>query len=177
MGTIPQKGGFPQKEFTASMQGNHESYCECLLSLVVMLQAQMSTKSIGVRSESAALRTSSALPSQIPSSLKGSGSETEYQNLAYSGRPIWLEWNDTIAKTPANKLPPGITPDTKLFVPCGLLRVTTKDDHQLSDYDTTCLEALEKAGLRHHMHVLVSLAPVTRCVGVTAEHERRIRRT
>jgi sarcosine oxidase / L-pipecolate oxidase len=81
------------------------------------------------------------------------GKETEYQDLAFSGRPIWLEWNDTIASIPANELPKGITPDTKLFVPCGWLRLSSGSE--LSQYDKECLAELEKAGLSHWQHVLV----------------------
>lgn len=83
------------------------------------------------------------------------GSETEYQDLAFAGRPIWEEWNRTIASTPANDLPKGLTPDTDLFVPCGFLRLSNGEE--LSTYDKECLMYLEKAGLRHHQHVLVSL--------------------
>ena len=82
-----------------------------------------------------------------------SGNEVEYQDLAFSGRPIWLEWNDTIASTPAEKLPHGLIPETKVFVPNGFLRLS--NGTKLSEYDQTCLAELEKAGLRHHQHVIV----------------------
>ena len=82
-----------------------------------------------------------------------SGNEVEYQDLAFSGRPIWLEWNDTIASTPAEKLPHGLTPETKVFVPNGFLRLS--NGPKLSEYDQMCLAELEKAGLRHHQHVIV----------------------
>jgi sarcosine oxidase/L-pipecolate oxidase len=101
----------------------------------------------------------------VPSAdLTFSGNEQEYQDLAFSGRPIWLEWNDNLASTPASDLPPGLTPETKLFVPCGFLRLS--NGPKLSEYDQECLEYLEQAGLRHHQHVIVShLAYVeTTCV-------------
>ncbi|WVQ75719.1 hypothetical protein IAR50_005349 [Cryptococcus sp. DSM 104548] len=79
------------------------------------------------------------------------GKETEYQDLAFSGRPIWLEWNAQLASTPAHLLPPGLTPEDKLFVPSGFLRIS--NDVKMSEYDRDCLEALEKAGLRDHQHV------------------------
>ncbi|RSH95300.1 hypothetical protein EHS25_000387 [Saitozyma podzolica] len=80
------------------------------------------------------------------------GNEKEYQDLAFSGRPIWLEWNDALARTPASDLPPGLTPETKLFMPCGFLRLS--NGPTLSEYDQECLEYLEQAGLRHHQHVI-----------------------
>ncbi|ORY24761.1 FAD dependent oxidoreductase [Naematelia encephala] len=80
------------------------------------------------------------------------GDETEYQDLAFSGRPIWKAWNEEIAATPADQLPKGLTPDTKLFLECGMLRVANGES--LSAYDQECLDYLEKAGLRHHQHVL-----------------------
>ena len=83
-----------------------------------------------------------------------SGNETEYQDLAFSGRPIWLEWNDIIASTPAEQLPRGLTPDTKLLVPCGYLRLA--NGPELSAYDHKCLDELEKVGLRHYQHRIVS---------------------
>lgn len=83
-----------------------------------------------------------------------SGHEIEYQNLAYSGRDTWVDWNKTIASTPADKLPHGITPETKVFVPNGLLRVS---DGELSQYDIESLDVLEKGGVRHFQHVTVRL--------------------
>ncbi|RDW84777.1 FAD dependent oxidoreductase-4 [Coleophoma cylindrospora] len=80
------------------------------------------------------------------------GNEVEYQDLAFSGRPTWLEWNQMIASTPASELPNGLTPDSKLFVPCGWLRFSKESE--LSQYDQDCLVELEKAGLRHWQHVL-----------------------
>ena len=65
-----------------------------------------------------------------------------------------MEWNKTIASTPADKLPHGLTPDTKVFVPNGLLRVS---DGELSQYDLESLEVLEKGGVRHFQHVTVRL--------------------
>ncbi|KAK4687540.1 hypothetical protein P7C73_g2584, partial [Tremellales sp. Uapishka_1] len=79
------------------------------------------------------------------------GHETEYQDLAFSGRPIWLEWNKAIAACPSDQLPKGITPETKLFVECGFMRIS--NGSVLSDYDSECLDYLEQAGLRHHQHV------------------------
>ena len=87
-----------------------------------------------------------------------SGNETEYQDLAYSGRPIWLEWNRMIASTPADRLPMGIKPETQLFVPCGYVRLS--DGPKLSEYDVQCLGNMEKAGVRHHQHVIVG-SPTT----------------
>lgn len=80
------------------------------------------------------------------------GHETEYQDLAFSGRPIWLDWNAQIAASKAEDLPKGLTPETKLFEPCGFLRLA--NGPKLSAYDQDCLDYLEKAGLRHHQHVL-----------------------
>lgn len=105
------------------------------------------------------------------------GNETEYQDLAFSGRPIWLEWNRMIASTLAEDLPKGLTPDTKLFVPCGLLRFSIESN--LSEYDQECLDELEKAGLRHWQHVIVSREHFKTCsefqtngeTGKRARHE------
>jgi sarcosine oxidase/L-pipecolate oxidase len=83
------------------------------------------------------------------------GSEVEYQDLAFSGRPIWLEWNKEIASTPAVELPEGLTPDTNLFEDCGLLRFSMEP--KFSEYDKDCLDELEKAGLRHWNYVVVSI--------------------
>jgi len=59
-----------------------------------------------------------------------------------------------IASTPAGDLPKGLTPDSKLFVDCGLLRFSMEPE--LSEYEKDCLFELEKAGLRHWNHVAVS---------------------
>lgn len=88
------------------------------------------------------------------------GDETEYQDLAFSGRAIWLEWNKQISETPADQLPPGLTPDDQPFVPCGFLRISNEE--KLSEYDQMCLDELEKAGLRHHQHVIVSFTCISR---------------
>lgn len=91
--------------------------------------------------------------SQSPIFTHHSGTETEYQDLAFSGRPIWEEWNKQIRGTPAHLLPKGLTPSDEVFVPCGFLRMG--NGPELSAYDKECLVELEKAGLRHHQHVLV----------------------
>ncbi|WVQ84745.1 hypothetical protein IAT38_006902 [Cryptococcus sp. DSM 104549] len=88
------------------------------------------------------------------------GEETEYQDLAFSGRPIWVEWNKQLAATPADELPEGLTPEDELFVPCGFLRLS--DGEKLSDYDQRCLDELEKVGLRHHQHVIKDPADMAR---------------
>ncbi|KAK8870118.1 hypothetical protein IAR55_000688 [Kwoniella newhampshirensis] len=80
------------------------------------------------------------------------GDEIEYQDLALSGRPIWLEWNEQLRSTPADQLPKGLTPEDDLFIPCGFLRMS--NGTELSDYDKECLVQLEKAGLRDYNHVL-----------------------
>nr|XP_031858637.1 uncharacterized protein CI109_006017 [Kwoniella shandongensis]KAA5525709.1 hypothetical protein CI109_006017 [Kwoniella shandongensis] len=87
------------------------------------------------------------------------GDEIEYQDLALSGRPIWLEWNELLRSTPADQLPKGLTPEDDLFVPCGFLRISSGGD--LSDYDKECLVQLEKAGLRKYQHVLASDAHIS----------------
>ncbi|TYJ51420.1 hypothetical protein B9479_008007 [Cryptococcus floricola] len=43
------------------------------------------------------------------------GKETEYQDLAFSGRPIWLSWNALLSSTPPHLLPPGLSPSDTLF--------------------------------------------------------------
>ncbi|KAE8538352.1 hypothetical protein D1P53_004705 [Cryptococcus gattii VGV] len=88
------------------------------------------------------------------------GDETEYQDLAFSGRPIWLEWNKKISETPAEQLPLGLTPEDQPFAPCGFLRISNGE--QLSEYDQMCLNELEKAGLRHHQHVIKDTADMDR---------------
>lgn len=90
------------------------------------------------------------------------GSETEYQDLAFSGRPIWLQWNRDIANTPASELPKGLTPTTQVFSPCGFLRMA--DGPELSAYDRDCLEQLEKAGLRGFQHVIHGAEDMKRLV-------------
>jgi sarcosine oxidase/L-pipecolate oxidase len=82
------------------------------------------------------------------------GGEVEYQELAFSGRPIWLEWNQMIASTSASDLPKGLDTDSELFVPCGLLRFAMGPE--LSQYEKDCLVELDKAGLRHWQHVVVN---------------------
>lgn len=91
------------------------------------------------------------------------GDETEYQDLAFSGRPIWLEWNAAIASTPADKLPRGLTPSTKLFEDCGFMRISS--DAVMSDYDKHCISELEKVGLKHHQHVLTDVEDMERLWG------------
>ena len=81
-----------------------------------------------------------------------SGTEVEYQDLAFSGRPIWVRWNEAIAKSRPQDLPNGITPHTKVFEPNGLLRVS---EGKMSQYDIDSMKALEKAGIRHFQHLTV----------------------
>ncbi|OCF39391.1 hypothetical protein I317_06819 [Kwoniella heveanensis CBS 569] len=80
------------------------------------------------------------------------GTETEYQDLAFSGRDTWLDWNRQIAASAPEDLPVGLTPADQLLVPNGFLRVSVGDD--LSEFDQESLNALEKAGLRHHQHII-----------------------
>ncbi|KAK6910424.1 hypothetical protein I203_104456 [Kwoniella mangroviensis CBS 8507] len=82
------------------------------------------------------------------------GNETEYQDLAFSGRDIWLDWNKQIANSAPEDLPKGLTPQDQLLVSNGFLRIAGSGE--LSDFDRESLNALEKAGLRHHQHVLVT---------------------
>ncbi|KAF2122990.1 FAD dependent oxidoreductase [Lophiotrema nucula] len=95
------------------------------------------------------------------------GHEVEYQDLAFAGRPVWLEWNEQIASAPAGDLPKGLMPDMKLFVDCGLLRFSMEPE--LSEYDQECLVELEKAGLRHWQHVIGEEADMTRLKEYEAE--------
>lgn len=80
--------------------------------------------------------------------------------MAFSGRPIWVEWNAAIAATPAADLPLGLTPRTKVFEDCGFIRIAT--DPELPEYDLYCLEQLDAAGLRHHQHVLSNADDMSR---------------
>ncbi|KUJ13712.1 FAD dependent oxidoreductase [Mollisia scopiformis] len=96
------------------------------------------------------------------------GHEVEYQDLAFSGRPVWLEWNEMISSTSPEDLPQGLTPDTKLFVDCGLLRFSMESE--LSQYDKDCLEELEKAGLRHWQHIVGDERDMKRLKERIAEH-------
>ncbi|WWC61545.1 uncharacterized protein I303_104129 [Kwoniella dejecticola CBS 10117] len=88
------------------------------------------------------------------------GNETEYQDLAFSGREIWLDWNRQIADSAPEDLPHGLTPNDKLLVANGFLRIAGRG--QLSEFDQQSLDALEKAGLRHHQHVLLDKADLQR---------------
>lgn len=42
-----------------------------------------------------------------------------YQNLAIEVRPMWLEWNEQIARSSAADLPKGLASDDKLLYECG----------------------------------------------------------
>ena len=114
------------------------------LSEVAIPQARISTRYTGVHSAC-----------RLGARLTDSGEEKEYQSLAYSGRPIWVEWNETIASADPSSLPPGITNETKIFEPSGFLRLA--NGPVLSEYDQECLKSLEAAGLRDHEHVLVGV--------------------
>ncbi|WVQ67993.1 uncharacterized protein L199_006199 [Kwoniella botswanensis] len=88
------------------------------------------------------------------------GNETEYQDLAFSGRDIWFDWNKQIANSAPEDLPKGLTPQDQLLVSNGFLRIAGSGE--LSDFDKVSLNALEKAGLRHHQHVLLDEADMQR---------------
>ncbi|KAL7421329.1 hypothetical protein Q5752_004214 [Cryptotrichosporon argae] len=88
------------------------------------------------------------------------GDEVEYQDLAFSGRPIWEAWNADIAAAGPGELPKGVTNETVLFVPCGFMRLSTGP--QLSDYDAACLAYLERAGVRADNHVLSDAGDMAR---------------
>lgn len=42
-----------------------------------------------------------------------------YQNLAFEARKMWLDWNDAIANSAPDQLPPGVAQDDKLLLNCG----------------------------------------------------------
>ena len=63
------------------------------------------------------------------------GNAKLYQDLAFSAMPQWQNWNELLSKTPAAELPPGLTPDIKLWYNCGYLRLS-KDGLEQSEIDT-----------------------------------------
>lgn len=95
-----------------------------------------------------------------------------YQNLAYSGRKVWLEWNDLVKTIPKEDLPAGLKNEDQLFYPCGFMRLCDTD--KLSAYDIDCLNALESAGLRDFQHVIVST--LLRQGYVLSSHSRKTQR-
>ena len=52
------------------------------------------------------------------------GNAKLYQDLAFKAMPEWRKWNETLSKTPAHHLPPGLRPDLKLWNNCGFLRLS-----------------------------------------------------
>jgi sarcosine oxidase/L-pipecolate oxidase len=46
-----------------------------------------------------------------------------YQDLAFKAMPEWRKWNELLSKTPKDDLPPGLSPDVKLWNNCGFLRL------------------------------------------------------
>lgn len=52
------------------------------------------------------------------------GSRKLYQDLAFKAMPAWEGWNELLARTPVDELPPGLKPETKLWNNCGFLRLT-----------------------------------------------------
>ena len=61
------------------------------------------------------------------------GDKKLYQDLAFSAMPIWRQWNDLQAQTPPEDLPPGLSPDVKLWNNCGFLRLGGDglEDHEV----------------------------------------------
>ena len=47
-----------------------------------------------------------------------------YQDLAFKAMPEWRKWNELLAQTPQDELPPGLTPDVRLWNNCGFLRLS-----------------------------------------------------
>ncbi|KIY47042.1 FAD dependent oxidoreductase [Fistulina hepatica ATCC 64428] len=70
------------------------------------------------------------------------GKETDYQRLAYRARDVWVQWNRDLAATPAEELPPALTPNTQIFVPCGFIRLTGDVSIPLNYDELTGLETL-----------------------------------
>lgn len=53
-----------------------------------------------------------------------------YQDLAFKAMPKWRQWNEVLAQTPKDQLPPGLSPNVKLWDNCGFLRLS---DHGLEE--------------------------------------------
>lgn len=53
-----------------------------------------------------------------------------YQDLAFKAMPEWRHWNELLAQTPKDDLPPGLTSKLKLWDNCGFLRLS---DHGLEE--------------------------------------------
>jgi sarcosine oxidase / L-pipecolate oxidase len=58
-----------------------------------------------------------------------------YQDLAFKAMPEWRKWNEMLAETSQDDLPPGLTPETKLWNNCGFLRLS-RDGLEESEVET-----------------------------------------
>ncbi|KAH6974176.1 FAD dependent oxidoreductase [Ilyonectria sp. MPI-CAGE-AT-0026] len=47
------------------------------------------------------------------------GDKLDYQSLAIEARDVWLTWDKAIKESDPSQLPPGLTPEDKLFYVCG----------------------------------------------------------
>jgi len=47
-----------------------------------------------------------------------------YQDLAFKAMPEWRHWNELLAQTSREDLPPGLSPEIKLWDNCGFLRLS-----------------------------------------------------
>ncbi|KAK0205686.1 FAD dependent oxidoreductase [Armillaria fumosa] len=81
------------------------------------------------------------------------GKETEYQHLAFAAREEWFQWNRDIAATPAEDLPPSLTPNTELLYLSGVLRLPSTESSPLSKFDLDSLETLTPEQ-RSRAHIL-----------------------
>ncbi|WRT66060.1 uncharacterized protein IL334_003012 [Kwoniella shivajii] len=95
------------------------------------------------------------------------GKQTEYQDLAFSGRETWLNWNKVIASSAPEDLPKGLTPNDQLLVINGVIMIS--GSKELSEVDQESLAALDRAGLRHHQHVLLDKQDIQRLWDKDAE--------
>ena len=70
------------------------------------------------------------------------------------GRPVWCEWNEAIARTPAHDLPKGLTPADRPFVNSGFVQQSLETSS--NEHDLRSLQEVRKAGLADHIFVKVS---------------------
>ncbi|KAK0206981.1 FAD dependent oxidoreductase [Desarmillaria ectypa] len=81
------------------------------------------------------------------------GKETEYQHLAFAAREEWFRWNKDLAATPAEDLPPSLTPNTKLLYLSGVLRLPSTESSPITQFDQDSLATLTPEQ-RSHTYIL-----------------------
>lgn len=65
-----------------------------------------------------------------------------YQDLAIEARDTWLSWDKAVKESDPSLLPPGLTPEDRLFFNCGSYFLA--EGAELRDYYAQSLATMEK---------------------------------